>query len=91
MFQVEWLQSALDELAAIWMNADSGLRQAITAAAHQIDLILETDPLGESESRPEGRRVLFVSPLGLTFRIEADGQTVTVLRVWLFRTRGQQP
>jgi hypothetical protein len=41
MFQVEWLQSALDELAAIWMQADSALRQAITVATHQIDQLLQ--------------------------------------------------
>jgi hypothetical protein len=32
--------------------------------------------------------VLLASPLGITFRIEADGQTVSVLRIWLFRKRG---
>jgi len=38
MFRVEWLQSALDELADVWMQADSPVRQAITAAAHCIEL-----------------------------------------------------
>lgn len=37
MFRVEWLQSAVDELAALWVDADSTLRQAITNASHQID------------------------------------------------------
>lgn len=37
MFRVEWLDQALDELAAIWTAADSALRQDITAAASQID------------------------------------------------------
>jgi hypothetical protein len=87
MYQVEWIQSALDELAALWTQADSATRQAITAATHQIDQLLRTDPFDQSESRPGGRRMLHVSPLGITFRIEADGQTVTVLRVWLFRKR----
>jgi hypothetical protein len=87
MFQVEWLQTALNQLAAIWTSADSALRLAVTAATHQIDQQLQTDPFGASESRPEGRRILFVSPLGILFRIEEDGHTVSVLRVWLFRLR----
>lgn len=89
MFRLEWLQTALNQLMTIWMQADSALRQAITAATHEIDRQLQTDPYAKSESRPEGRRILFVFPPGILFRIEADGQTVSVLRVWLFRKRGQ--
>jgi hypothetical protein len=87
MFRVRWEDTALSELAAIWLQADSALRQLITDATNRIDQQLQTDPLTDSESRPGGRRILFVSPLGITFRIEADGQTVSVLRVWLFRRR----
>ena len=90
MFRVEWLQTALNQLMIIWVQADSALRQAITAATHQIDQQLQADPYGQSESRPGGRRILFVPPLGILFPIEAGGQTVSVLRVWLFRKRGQQ-
>jgi hypothetical protein len=89
MFQVRWEDSALNELAAFWMEADSALREAITQATSQIDQQLQTDPVGASESRPGGRRVLFVSPLGAMFRIEADGRTVSVLHVWLFRRRNR--
>ncbi len=87
MFRVQWLQTALDQLATAWVNADSTLRAQITRATQQIDHSLQTDPLQDSESRPGGRRVLFVAPLGILFRIEADGQTVSVLRVWLFRRK----
>jgi hypothetical protein len=85
MYQVEWLENALDQLAAIWMLADAALRQAITAATNQIDQLLANDPHNVGESRPGGRRVLLVAPLGVTYRI--DGQQVTVLRVWLFQRR----
>ena len=64
MFRVEWVQSAHDELTAIWVQADSTLRPAITAAANHIDLLLRADPFSDSESRPEGRRILFVAPFG---------------------------
>ena len=87
MFQVEWLESALNELARLWTQADSQLRKDITQATRQSDVLLQQDPIGNSESRPNGRRILFVSPLGIIFRIEPDGQTVTVLRVWTFPRR----
>jgi plasmid stabilization system protein ParE len=87
MFRVEWLQTALNQLTSIWTDADSVVRQAITAAGNRIDQQLQSDPYSGSESRPGGRRIAFVSPLGILFRVEQDGQTVTVLRVWLFRKR----
>jgi hypothetical protein len=89
MFWVRWEATALNELATLWTQADSAMRLMITAATHQIDQQLQTDPLAESESRPGDRRILLVSPLGITFRIEPDGSTVSVLLVWMFRTRGQ--
>ena len=85
---VDWLQSALDELAAIWTQADRTRRKAITAANHQIDQRLRQDPWNQGESRSGGRRILFVHPLIVYFRIEADGRTVTVLGVRESRRRG---
>jgi len=87
MFRVEWLQSALDELMIQWMQANATQRQAITTASHAIDQRLGNDPSNEGESRPGGRRITFVAPLAIRFRIEADGQTVTVLHVRLFGRR----
>lgn len=89
MFRVRWEQTALNELTMLWIEADSAMRRTITAAANQIDHRLQTDPIGQSESRAEGRRILFFAPLGITFRLEADGKTVSVLHIWLFRRSGQ--
>jgi hypothetical protein len=75
-------------LAKLWTQADSIKRRAITVASHDIDKRLSADPFGTGESRPGGRRILLIAPLGVTFRVETDGQTVSVLRVWLFRKRG---
>ena len=44
MFTVRWPRSARNELAALWIAADSVLRQAITTAAHRIDQGLRQDP-----------------------------------------------
>ncbi len=81
MFTVRWEESALNELARLWLQANPRVRPAITAATHEIDRRLQADPQGEGESRPGNRRILFVLPLGTLYRLEADGQTVSVLRV----------
>jgi hypothetical protein len=89
MFRVEWLQEALDELTRIWMQADSRLRQAITAAAHAIDQELQANPYRESESRNGEDRVLFVHPLGVQIEIDLSQRIVWILHVWQFRRRGE--
>ena len=67
MFRVEWLQSALDDLASVWVQAESALRRAITTAANSIDPQLRNDPEQQGESREDGERVLFIPPLGISF------------------------
>jgi hypothetical protein len=51
MFRVEWLQSALDDLASLWTRADSALRRAITVATHELEQRLARDPHNEGEAR----------------------------------------
>lgn len=87
MFELLWAPEAVDELAALWTQADSNLRQAITAAAHQIDQALQTDPLNQGESRARDERVLFVVPLGVTYDVDAVRRVVRVLQVWRYRPR----
>ncbi|NLX97421.1 MAG: hypothetical protein GXY83_14730 [Rhodopirellula sp.] len=87
MFQVEWLQSALDELTTVWTDANSSLREAISSAVYQIDQLLSSDPEEQGESREEARRILLLSPLGVLFRVEDNSRRVTVFHVWLFRKR----
>ena len=57
MFQVEWLDDAIDELAAIWTRADSEKRRAITEASGALDRELRTNPQQQGESRGGGHRV----------------------------------
>ncbi len=87
MFRVRWEETALNELAKAWVEADSATRQLITQATDEIDRRLKTDPLAEGESRSEGRRVFFVLPLGVTFRVEADRPIVSILRLWILPRR----
>jgi hypothetical protein len=89
MFRVEWLQNALDELANIWVQADSALRQAITAATHRIDQELKVNPYLQSESRGGDERVLLVYPLGVQIEVDEQRKIVWVLNVWRFTRRRQ--
>jgi hypothetical protein len=84
MAVVRWEQAALDELADIWVRASSAERQAVSAAARVIEQRLQLAPELEGESRPRGRRVTFVAPLGAMFRVEANGTIASVLHVWRF-------
>jgi hypothetical protein len=87
MFRLRWARRAVNRLANYWNQADSTERQAITAASNTIEQWLRRDPLNEGETRAGARRITFVPPLAVTFRVEADGQTVSVLDVRLFRKR----
>jgi hypothetical protein len=89
MFRLRWARRALDAMADDWLQADPVLRQAITAAAHAVEQRLRKNPHNEGESRSEGVRITFASPLAVTFRIEPDGQTVSVLEIRLLRPRGR--
>lgn len=88
MFTVRWKRSALNELAALWTQADSTMRQAITAATNRIDQELQHDPENQSESRGGGERVYFEFPLGIRFEVDRQESLVHVLHVWSFRKRG---
>jgi hypothetical protein len=62
MFQVLWRQRAINDLAVIWIQADSTGRQAITEAASTIDRTLQDEPFDSSESRGDEDRVFFAPP-----------------------------
>ena len=87
MFNVGWLQTALDGLTDLWTRADAKGRKAITAASHELDQLLAKDPRDAGESRSSSVRIVFVYPLAVRYRIETDGRTVTVLHVRTFHRR----
>jgi hypothetical protein len=88
MSTVRWVRSALNELAALWIQGDSAMRQAITAAAHRIDQELQRDPENTGESRGGEERVAFVFPLGVRFEVDKEHSVVRVLQVWSWSRRG---
>jgi hypothetical protein len=84
MYHVGWKKSAGDELAAIWVDGDSTLREAITKAAAQIDILLKNSPGDVGESREPNRRIAFVPPIGFIFAVDQAKHRANVLHVWLY-------
>jgi hypothetical protein len=89
MWNVEWDEFSLDELAAAWNSASSDERSRITKGADAVDKQLSKDPFAESESRADNQRVMFCPPLLVTYQVENDGRTVTVLHVRHYHPRNQ--
>lgn len=87
MYRVRWLEAALDELADQWTRATSEEREAITSAAYAAERRLAEAPADEGESRLKGRRITFVPPLALTFRVFPDDGVVIIIHVRVFRRR----
>ena len=66
-YTVRWTRKArLQQLAQVWLDAPE--RNAVTAAANEVDRLLATDPAGQGESRAGGLRVLIVEPLLVGYR-----------------------
>jgi plasmid stabilization system protein ParE len=84
-FVVRWKQDASDELASIWLDAESSARGRITTSAREIDRLLQTNPYGQGESREADLRVMFVPPLAASFRVIPRVDKVEVLRIWQFK------
>ena len=81
-YTVIWTAVAQQRLAAAWLAAAD--RNAVTAASHRIDQVLAADPLNFGESRASSvNRIGYVPPLGFTFDVVVDDQTVYVTAVWL--------
>lgn len=89
MFEVRWIDDALQDLAQLWMDADSDARQMITAATSAADHELQTDPFRQSESRENDERVYWNGPLGFRIDVDTDQRKVWVLQVWRVKQRGR--
>lgn len=81
-YVLRWKQSALDDLARIWLESDSTMRKAITQSSHRLDSLLQHDPLGQGESREANERIMFLEPLGIRYSMYPETDKVVVIRVW---------
>ena len=87
MFEVDWRDEALSDLAEVWTAADGPVRQAITEAVQRIDDLLERDPLDTGEEREENYRIHFESPLVVIFQVFQAERRVLVVMVGPIRRR----
>lgn len=78
---VEWTESALDRLADLFVISDQFTQKEIEATVEVINAALAEDPNELGESRSAGRRIWFVHPLVVIFRVVADEDRVVVSHV----------
>jgi plasmid stabilization system protein ParE len=71
--------SAIKDLAEIWEATPE--RQAVTAAADEIDRLLSNSPTMAGESREGSTRLLIVPPLSAVFDVAPDDMQVFVWRI----------
>jgi hypothetical protein len=79
-YKVVWEPPAERDLTEMWLA--SRLRHLISRAVDQIDAELEWNPHNCGESREGGERVMFVWPLGTSFKVDEVEREVRVISVW---------
>ena len=82
-YTVSWLPDAEAESANVRVN--SHRRAEVTRAAAELDRRLADYGPEEGESRPGGRRITFVKPVSIIFRVYEETKTVPVTQVWEYR------
>lgn len=87
MHRVHWFELAIEQLEDLCNQANARMLEQILDAVDDVNRRLARDPHNEGESRAYGIRITFVWPLAVFFRVEPDGQNVTVLRVQLLNRR----
>jgi hypothetical protein len=79
-YQVIWMPPAEERLAAIWLASSN--RNAITHAAHDIDVVLEVFPNAAGECEFDTVREYANSHLTVEFEVVESDRCVYVLNVW---------
>ena len=79
-YRVVWMPIALQQLAALWMAASD--RNAVTAAGHEIDLVLAAAPNSVGVILFDTVREFLHQSLGVEFEVDVAKGTVYVVSVW---------
>jgi hypothetical protein len=90
MFSILRTEMAMTPLQTAWETYDDELREAILQASSRIDKQLLNEPHRRGESRDDGTRILFESPLGIEYDVDEPKQLVRILRLWAFRKRADR-
>jgi hypothetical protein len=78
-YTVDWSVRAQIELTDVWLRAAD--RDAVTAAADQVDVLLAREPMGQGESRAGNFRLMFEGPLSVLYRVSRAQRRVVVVSV----------
>jgi hypothetical protein len=78
-FTVIWTAVALELLADLWISAPD--REAVTEAVEEVDRWLSEDPESKGEEF-YGDRLLVVSPVYVTYRVEEADRIVEIIDIW---------
>jgi hypothetical protein len=81
MYDVIWLDAALDQLADVYTAADRDTQDRIAAAVDAFNQRLARDPHNEGESRAGRYRIAFPRPLAVRFWIDDAARVVRVTAV----------
>jgi hypothetical protein len=88
IYEVEWLETARQELGKIWEQADPAGREVLRRIVPRVNDRLAIAPYTQGESRPgKDIRILFELPLTVRYRIERFHGAVVVVRVRLIGKR----
>jgi len=80
IYTVLWQAVAENQLALLWIDAPD--RDAITAAADELDALLRHDPHSQGESRSGSARLILVPPLAALYDVNDQDRIVRVLKIW---------
>jgi hypothetical protein len=81
--KIVWSLEAYRSLQKIWEDAFD--REAIAHAIDEIQTSLAENAFETGESRPDGSRVYFASPLGIAFLANDRTTEVEIRAVWTYR------
>jgi hypothetical protein len=82
MFTVTWTLAAEDDLAFVWLHAESSELRAITDYSATLTRHLRANADRIGESREPGVRVLAEEMLGVEFLVSVPDRLVTVFHLW---------
>jgi hypothetical protein len=88
MFEVIWGDTALHELADVWVSLTPTAREQVEAAVLSLNNRLAGDPTRDSESRPDGSFVTFLWPIGVKIWVKQASRTVQVGHFWTHQRFG---
>jgi len=77
---VIWMPPAEQQLAAAWLASPN--RNAVTKAAEEIDVVLETYPASVGEPLFDTVYEYELPPLTVEYEVDGANHAVYVLRVW---------